>query len=109
MAVASESQGTQTATIGTEHSLATPTTNKTRVFAVDLKNLAVGDIVVLSCKTKVLTGGTVGVVYEAVYANVQDEPIIFSPPIPTLFGGTFTLLQSAGTGRAFDWAVYTLD
>lgn len=109
MTLASESNGTQTATINTEHSLAAPTTAKTRVFLVDLVNLVSGDIVELRMKTKVLTAGTERTVYTATYQHAQTDPIVISVPVPTLFGGSFTLKQTAGTGRSFPWAVYTLD
>lgn len=109
MALAVESSGTQTATVGTEHTLAAPTTNKTRVLSVDLANLVTGDTVVLRIKAKVLSAGTIRKVYEATYVHAQDEPVIYSVPIPSIHGATFTLHQTAGTGRAFDWAVLTLD
>ncbi len=108
MAIASESQGTQTATISTEHSLATPTTNATRVLSVDMTNMAAGDTLELRIKAKVLTGGAIGLVYLATYQHAQNEPVVYSVPIPSLFGATFTLKQTAGTGRNFDWAVLTL-
>lgn len=109
MAIASESNGTQTATISTEHSLATPTTNKTRVLSVDLSAMVAGDVTVLKIKAKVLTGGTIRTVYTATYTGAQSDPVVYSVPVPSLFGATFTLTQTAGTGRAYDWSVLTLD
>lgn len=109
MALALESSGTQAATVTTEHDLATPTTNKTRVLRVDLANMVAGDIVELRVKSKVLTGGTLRVQYLATYAHAQVEPVVESIPVSSLYGATFTLKQTAGTSRNFDWAVYTLD
>ena len=110
MAVASESQGTQTAVITTEHSLATPTSAGVRVFVVDTVNMAAGDALELRIKAKVLTAGTIRVCYFAKFFEAQhaDNYIQMSVPIACPFGVTFTLKQTAGTGRNFDWAVYTL-
>lgn len=109
MTVATESSGTQTATVNTEHTLATPTTAKTRVLMVDLTNLVSGDTVELRIKAKVLTGGTAGLVYLATFIGPVGEPVAVSPPVPCPFGATLTLKQVAGTGRAYDWAGLTLD
>lgn len=106
---ATESSGTQTAVVGTEHTLASPTTAKTRVFEIDLGNEANGDTVELRISKKVLVGGTVKLVYLATYAHTQGEPIVISVPVPMMFGGTFTLKQTAGTARNYDWAILTLD
>jgi hypothetical protein len=110
LSLAVNASGTQTAVIGTEHSLATPTTSGVYVFSVDLANLAAGDILELRLKKKVLTAGTIHVAY---LGTVQDAPstddqVIISVPIPCPFGCTVTLKQVAGTGRAFDWSLETL-
>src|SRR3954471_6420083 len=104
-----ESFGTQTATLTTEHSLATPTTAKTRVLIVDLTNLVAGENTLLQIKGKVLTGGATVVIRYALYAGPLLEPHVQSPPVVLPFGGTFTLTQTGGTGRTFPWSVITLD
>jgi len=104
-----ESSGTQSATIGTEHSLATPTTNKTRILRVDCVNLAAADLVILRAKTKILTGGTIRAQHTVAYYNAQTAPIMESPVVAGPFGATFTLQQVTAVGRSFDWAVITLD
>lgn len=109
MALASEFSGTQTAVINTEHSLAAPTTAKTRVLSVDLSNMVAGDTVELRIKAKVLTGGTIREAYTATYSHAQGAPVVFSVPVAGMYGSTFTLKQTAGTGRSFDWSVLTLD
>lgn len=109
MTVASESSGTQAATISTEHDLATPTTAKTRVLSVDMNALAAGDVVELRIKAKVTSGGTERLAYLAVFAGPITEPTVFSVPVPMVRGGTFSLKQTAGTGRSFPWEVLTLD
>jgi hypothetical protein len=109
MALAVESSGTQTAVIATEHTLAAPATSKTRVLRVDLGAMVSGDIVELRIKSAVLSAGTVRDQYYQTYANAIGVPIIESVPITSTQGATFTLKQTAGTGRAYPWAVITLD
>jgi hypothetical protein len=109
VAVALESSGSQTATISTEHSLATPTSAKTRQLVVDLNAMATGDIVELRIKRKVRNSDTIRTMLLATFAHAQAEPIVTSIPVASAEGATFTLTQTAGTGRAFPWAVETLD
>lgn len=104
-----ESSGSQTATLTTEHSLATPSTLKTRVLLVDANALVAGETLTLRIKGKVLTGGTERIIREAVFAGPLAEPHIQSMPAVMPFGGTFTLTQTGGTGRSYDWSVCTLD
>jgi hypothetical protein len=109
MALVAESSGTQTAVIGTEHSLAAPSTNKTRVLRVDLGAMIAGDTVELRIKTAVLAAGTVRDQYYLTYTNAVGVAIVESVPISSDVGATFTLKQTTGVGRAFPWKVLTLD
>lgn len=108
MAVSVESSGTQTATIGTEHTLASPTTAGVRQLCVDLTNLLNGETVELRINRKTLTGGTIFTWQVAVFSHLQAQPIVLSIPMPSPYGGTFTLKQTVGTGRAFPWSVETM-
>lgn len=108
MAVTVESSGTQTATINTEHSLVAPTGAKVYQLLVDLGNLVNGDVLELRCKQKVLAAGTVREFLVATYANAQASKVVASLPLTAPQGAEFTLKQTAGTGRAFDWAVVSL-
>ncbi len=110
MAVASESQGSQTATIGTEHSLAAPTTAGVRVLEVDTINMAAGDALELRIKVATLTAGTQRVVYLGTWRDAQpaDDLIKASFPVPSEQGATFTLKQTAGTGRVYPFKIMTL-
>lgn len=109
MALVEEASGTQTATIGTEHTLSTPTTNKTRVLVVDMNNMVSGDTLELRIKSKVLSADSNQLAYLATFVGAQTQPNLYSVPVPMNNGGQFTLKQTAGTGRAFKWAVLTLD
>lgn len=109
MAVSSNQNGTQTATINTEHTLGTSVTAAgTYVLEVDTTNMANGDVLELRAKTKVLTGGTEKQYLLATYANVQTDVVKMSIPVPSAYSISFTLKQTAGTGRAFDWNILAL-
>ena len=109
MAVTVENSGTQTATISTEHTLDTDADAKVFVLLVDTKAMVLGDILVLRAKVKVLTGSTLATVYTAIYAHVQEDVVKASIPIPSPgFQCDFTLEQTDGTGRAFEWSVVSI-
>lgn len=109
MALAETNTGTQTATIGTLHTLATPTAGKTYVLHVDLTNLAAGDVLDIFVQTKVLSTSTLKNMYSCTLAGPQADPYFMSVPIPSVNGVQFQLKQTAGTGRAFPWSVQSLD
>jgi hypothetical protein len=109
MAVAVETSGTQTATIGTEHSLGTPSTAKTRVLQVDLNALLADEVVELIIEEKAVTAGTVRKYLIESFTGGRTDPVVKTTPSAQPFGGTFKLKQVNGTGRAFDWAIVTLD
>lgn len=98
--------GTQTAVIGTEEVLATDTNNGTFYFQVRGNNLVNGDIVELRIYTMTLTGGTLEETWKT---TVGPSPpacfVIASPPQPSDISIKFTLKQTAGTARTFDWKV----
>jgi len=100
--------GTQTATLNTEHTLNTDTSNKTYVLGVDLNALVNGETVELRVYTKMLSGSTSRLAYIATYVNVQGIPNVFSPPITANNECKVTLKQIGGTGRAFDWVLLSL-
>lgn len=109
MALADAGNGTQTATLDTEHTLATITTGKTCVLLVDCLNMVAGDVLILRAKVKTLTGSTAALAYQATYAHAQGEPVKISIPVPALYSVAFTLEQTDGTGRDFPWSVVSLD
>lgn len=101
--------GTQTATIGTEHTLATLTTDSVFVLAVRLANMVDGDLLELRVKTKLTSGDTSETAFYLAAGNAPgEEKKAYSPPIVSPFEAVFTLKQTAGTGRSFVWAVYTV-
>lgn len=98
--------GTQTATVSTRHQLGTTiTTAGTYQLQVDCNAMAVGDAVTIEVETKTISGGTARV-KERVYlagaqATSQAETLPHMEPVEI----AFYLTQTAGTGRAFPWAI----
>jgi len=101
----SAANGTQTCTVTTEHTLTTITTAGTYVLALDLSDMAAGDVVEVRAYLKVLTGSTEAVLYFDVWADVQpdDDVVKFLVPIPTVYSCKFTLKQTAGTSIDVEW------
>jgi hypothetical protein len=108
MAVSSSANGTQSATVGNEHTLTTQTTAGVYVLVVDLANLQNGDTVVLKLFTKYASGGTSRQAYHALYAHAQSNPVVYSIPVPVDTEIKATLEQTDGTSRNFYWNLLTL-
>lgn len=100
--------GTQSATLDTEHTLATVTTNGNFVLVVDLSNMVNGDVTILRLKRKVLSGDSALLAYAATFANAQGEPVKCSVPVPSPHSLTATLEQTDGTGRDYKWSLERL-
>ncbi len=114
MAVTVASSGTQSATVGTEHSLYAASAAGVYVLQVNLTNLAAADVVELRIYSKTLSGDTITLgnagtlLYIATVAGAVDAPVLASVPITAGYAATFSLKQTAGTGRSFPWAVLSL-
>jgi hypothetical protein len=111
MAIELFASGTQAATIGTEHVLSAPNKPGTYTFHVDPVNMQAGDTLQLRTYQKVLTGGTARVAFEAEFVDAQsaDDMIKISVPISNDLAEAnalkFSLKQTVGTGRSYDWKV----
>lgn len=115
MALAVAASNSQTAVIGTEHTLYTETgtTPAFYVFEVDLAAMveaATPDLVELRIYKILLTGGTERLTRLTYYVGAPDEKIVRSEPIPADVANAprFTLKQTQGTARAFPWKVWRL-
>lgn len=102
--LANVTSGTQTATISTEHTLTTQTTADVFVLSVNLTNMASGDTLELRAKTKVLTGGSAVEAVLFTLSDAQTEKVAWIE-VPSEWSCAFTLKQTAGTGRAYEWSV----
>ena len=96
--------GTQAATIGTEHTLSTQTTADVFVLAVNVSNMASGDTLELRAKTKVLTGGVAVQATLFTLTGDQTEEVAWIE-VPSEWSCEFSLKQTAGTGRSYEWSV----
>lgn len=111
MPVTSFANGTQTATVTTEHTLTGVNVAGQYQLVVDLVNMAANDILELRVYQTVLTGGTneKSVLYS--FYGVQDADFItfssdlFNNPLTDSNSLKFTLKQTAGTGRNYPWSV----
>ena len=110
MPITQESSGSQTATVNTEHTLATITTNKTFVAYVDCNALAAGEYVELKVKRDARSADATRTLHTRIVSWLEAAmtPII-KLPADSGGGGEYvvTLRQLNGTGRAFPWAIET--
>lgn len=128
MSVTSVGSGTQTAVLDAEHLLDSEEAAGVYVLVVDMSNLANGDIVILRIYTRPIPEAagisssksptpsasatpspeipaTLKIAYQAIYANIQAEKVKLSIPVPIDTAIAFTLEQTDGTARAFNWNV----
>lgn len=111
MAVTAFATGTQAATVGTEHTLSDVNQAGVYQLIVDTDNMVAGDAVELRIGAIVLTGGARKGAYFQTYTDEQsgEELIKYSVPVSNDLTDTgslrFTLKQTRGTSRNFDWKV----
>lgn len=107
--------GTQTATIGTEHTLFTQSAAKTCILHVDRSALALGEVVTINIYDRMLSGdaspvpGTSLPMWSSSYPGGAAEGPIQSPAVCVAYEALFTIKQINGTGRGIKWRVETLD
>ena len=111
MAVTAQGSGTQTAVIGTEHTLLDVAVEGTFVLHVNTLNMANLDVLELRVYQIILTGDTREVAYFGSWSGVQPTDDRLKVSIPSSNELTdagslrYTLKQTFGTGRAFKWKV----
>lgn len=98
-----DASGSQTATVGTTHSLATSTSNATFVFEVDMAALVAGETVRLVVNGTTLTGGTAHQMWQGTYTAPFVNPRVQSPPVASDISINVTLNQLTGSSRSFPW------
>jgi hypothetical protein len=114
MSVSVTTDGSQTATLNTDHTLVTqtgPTGGAVYQLRVDAAALVNGERLILTLRTRARTSGTTRAIYRAVFDDVQSDPIKDSPAVavPATSELVAVLRQERGTGRAFPWALLRLD
>lgn len=111
MAVTAFASGTQSATVTTEHTLSDVNVAGVFTLHVDTVNMVAGDILELRIYQIVLTAGTRRVAYIGAFYGAQptDDVIKVSVPISNELTDAgslrFSLKQTFGTSRNFDWKV----
>lgn len=95
--------GTQAATISTEHTLVTDTSNRNYYCGVDLGAMQLGDVTEIRVYGILLSAGAERLLDYRVFANVQEEKIQRFGPYPENISIKYTLTQTAGTGRSYPW------
>lgn len=108
MAVTQHANGSQTATIDTEHFLGTDpdTTAGAFQFFVDLVNMARADQLEIRIYEKINdSGDTARLVKLWTINNAQDKKMWASPVLLLLVGWRFSITQTDGTGRTFEWSI----
>ncbi|GGK32132.1 hypothetical protein GCM10010124_26140 [Pilimelia terevasa] len=104
-----KAEGQQTATLTTEHTLLDTSDAGNYQLKVDTTNLAGAEYVDLKIYDKAKTGGSYRLVQSVRVAAGAAYPISESVPLTAPLGAKFTLTQTGGTGRSFDWSVVQLD
>jgi hypothetical protein len=112
MTASINTSGNATAVVGTAQTLATITAAGTYQLAVDVSNMAAGDVLVLNIYARVNASGAAistssPLAYPVTLSNAQVITLALSPPIMTPLGSLFELKQTAGTARTYQWAVWS--
>lgn len=103
--IAQVTSGTQSATLDTEHTLSTPTDAEVYVLAVNLSNMQAGDTTILRARAKVVSGGSAAIAFQQSFSDAQTEDVTYSEPVPSAHSVAFTLEQTDGTGRSYEWSI----
>ena len=110
MAVAVADSGSQTATVSTEHTLSTLTTAGVYQPVVDVAAMvdaSTADDVEFRVYGKARSGDTERLIYFASLRGAQSKGLWVGPAVISPHYMRLSLTQTAGTGRAFPWAVYS--
>lgn len=105
-----KSSGTQAATVGTEHYLLSTSDNGTYILIVNAENMVSGDTTELRLYLSTTDGAQPDVCYYGKLQGAQgsDARVYISVPLPSYSGCSFTLKQTAGTSRTYQWQVLAL-
>lgn len=108
MAISVKAAGSQLTVLSTEHTLLDTTDPGTYALVVNLTPLALGDTVVLRIYGRAAVANTPLAFLQA-YSNALGTPLSQSFHIIAPYGAKFTITQTAGSVRTFEWVVVRLD
>lgn len=98
--------GTQTATISSEHTLGSAlTTADLFVLDVNRTNMAAGDTLTIRAYKKCISAGTLALWDEWSFTGVAAPGKIESVEMHSLYSAEFRIVQTAGTGRSYEWSI----
>lgn len=101
--------GTQTCVVTTAHTVVNASTEQGNfLFEVDLSELANGDTIEITVKTKLRSTSSEVVRFFRVYSHQQGEPIVASFPFVSLGTITCTLKITEGSNRDVVWSLKRL-
>lgn len=108
MAVSVNTSGSQTCTISTEHTLATISTAGIYTPILDFNAGTDGDIFEVRLYGKARSTDTERLIWVSIVGPIKPQEVL--PQMPANVSPhhyKLTLKQTAGTGRAIPWAIYS--
>ena len=111
MSVEVYASGTQSATVTTEHFLSYVSATGTYVFEVNTTNMVAGDVLELRMYRRPLSTSTAVVAFFAAFYGAQPTHDVDKIGVPisnyhtAASAVSFSLKQTFGTSRNFEWAV----
>lgn len=111
MTVTTFAEGTQTAVIGTEHFLSSPNVAGKFTLALDLSNMASGDVLEIRAYKMAKSGGTSRAMWYQMFSGAQPSYALILVSQVILNSLTdanalrFSIKQTFGTGKNYDWNV----
>lgn len=109
MAAYVESASVATGIVGTEVVLASPTTSHVRAVAVNIVNLIAAEIVEIRAFAPLSLGGIQQLIEMQTFNGVATKPNTQIIACLMPYGGSFTIKQTNGSVRTFEWFIMVLD
>jgi len=92
--------------INVENVFFSATTNNWFSGYLDLTNMASGDTTILKVYTQIVSPGNYVVYVSQTYTGAQSSPQVYFAPMPSDIAIKFTLTQTAGTARTYQYRFY---
>jgi hypothetical protein len=114
MAVTAFASGTQTATVTTEHTLASVNVAGTYRLMWSRAAMGAGDVVTIRVKGKVLAGSTKAGIEVLSYSGAPASTRVieytdaYETDLAVTDGLEFTLTQEAGTSRTYEYSIHKI-
>jgi hypothetical protein len=83
----------------------TQTDDEVFVARVNVSNMAGGDHLFVRSYIKTVAGGALALFQQIELDGAQTEKVVDLDPVGSVHGFELRILQSAGTGRSFEWSI----